>query len=589
MKATMNIDVNWDYNCLAFGEEGIARLVAEAARAGFRQMNFRVSNKGGLNCRTRTGTIYHEKLDAFGETFDPLSTFIQSAHREGLRACIWLDLFEGCYDEFLRAHPHLYMQAHDGKPGMTGVPAFCCDEVCHYYLSLLDEWLSLQPDEILFCTKSAHVPKNFTGRRELDCGYNPPALEKYRQEYGSEPVEREKLAEVHGELLLEFIRQARLQLNGNGIELSLALPANNVPLNGTIEKGINIRLDWRKTVRKRAADTIILTNNRQEAYLLYQPAGRELLAEARALCTQQQIALQAYVFADNGVYGEVEKQAGFAGLLKFIPLHLAYLHEQRIEQVLFHDLDLLHVEPWYRRVLWPVVGSAAPAGWDDTGTWQELVGEAFDGKLSTSLANRILSSGSTGAPSLPPKDHSAWSNYSMEYSLNRDVPEGWSRNVPQENKKLFAEYDWKVMHGDARSGRVFSGRSSVLLGGLRGVGLSDARCASWDAKCSAPKSKGKATVRVWAHGEGLHGVESSGMRIELINEKGNILETHSSVLPERSTFPWRVLSAAVDFEPRDVLLHVSLFLHFQKVSNSEGCLWFDQFEIVPVEERKASE
>lgn len=576
----MYIDINWDYNCLALGAEGIDRLVEDAKSAGFRQVNFRVSNKGALNCRTRVGTSYHERLDAFGPDFDPLATFIEHARRKTLRAGIWLDLFEGCYDEFLRSHPHLFMMGPDGDPGMSGVPAFCCSEVCDYYLSLLEEWLPLEPDSVLLCTKSAHVPKNFTGRRELDSGYNPPALDRYRRRFGNGTIEREKLALVHGDSLVEFFGRARRLLNARNVELSLALPANGVPLNGTTREGVNIRLDWRHAVVRKCADTIALTNNRHESYLLYSPAGRTLLAEALQLCERNDVVFHAYVFADHGVYAEVEKQAGRAGLLGFIPLHLAYLRDQHLQGVLFHDLDLLHVTPEDRRTIWKAVGEAAGAGHDGTEAWMTYFGETFNGQLHARFLKHAEPSRSVTPPSARADRHPGLNNYSMELSADRVVPDGWMMNVPSGNDKLFAEYDWKVMHGDARSGRTFSGRSSVLVGGKNGAGLSDKRCVSWETRFPAPAFDEQVIARVWAHGEGLIGVESAGLSVKVLTPDGEILDAWTATIPDQLTFPWTEIRLRCSLEHPDSLLQVCLFLQFLRVADSEGRLWFDQFEII---------
>src|SRR5690606_7905072 len=82
------IILTWDYNVFVMGPEEISRFVSLAKEKNIQQINLRINNKGVMNARIENGTVYSERLDAFGKTFDPLQVLVEEGHRQGLKVAV---------------------------------------------------------------------------------------------------------------------------------------------------------------------------------------------------------------------------------------------------------------------------------------------------------------------------------------------------------------------------------------------------------------------------------------------------------------------------------------------------------------------
>ena len=210
------ISMNWDYNCLVLGPEDMQVFVRDVKKAGFQQINIRISNKGALNCRIRNGTVYTERLNAFGPEFDPLETFVRECHKNSIKACIWMEIFEAGYDEFFIRNPQFTPQGRPGQPNLPGVPSYSHPQVREYFLRRMNEYAEYGPDSVFACIKGTHVPSNLPQAQRTpngDIGYNPPVVQKYRELYGvdilSEQFDLREFALINGEFIVDFLAEAR--------------------------------------------------------------------------------------------------------------------------------------------------------------------------------------------------------------------------------------------------------------------------------------------------------------------------------------------------------------------------------------------
>jgi hypothetical protein len=580
--------LNWDFNCLCLGPAGIADLVRDARQSGAQGINLRISNKGALAFRTRAGTCYRERLDAFGRDFDPLAILIRECHKQGLAAHVWVDLFEAAYDPLILAHPEFSPQGRPGKPRLSGVPCYAHTEVRDHMLDLVDEYAAYRPDAVFFCTKSSHVPQNQLNQpHNRDSGFNPPVVRRYRELYGidilKEPFDREKLGRIRAEFLIDFLVEARRRLNRAGIPVIVGATAS-----GRLQPlGPNFHLDWRRLLERRAADVLLMANSRGEYHVFYNAQGRAAFAQIRQACDTAGVRFWPYIIS-SGTYQPIANRVGFAGLLQYVPRQLDYLAALGGDAVLIHDPDLYAFDRNLRRALWKAMGRRQAAV-TRAKTPQEL--PAPDpmaivrgqknpipcGHFETDPDGHwFLQSSWTLAPNTPLQ------STSFERRTADSRPVGWSSDCGR-NPKLQAVYDWKVMHGDPYSGRSFSGRCSLALGALPGAARG-ARTAAWTTEIPVPRDlRGKQQIRVQVHGESLRHIESVNMNVECLDDNQNTLARLNAVAPRQETSPWRLLEVTWPADPRVKKLRVRLSMTVANDPRSEGRVWFDELTIQPVE------
>ena len=101
---TFPIILTWDYNIYVMGPAEIKQFVQLAKEKNIDQINLRINNKGVINARIDHGTVYRERLDAFGEDFDPLRVLVEEGHKAGLRVGVHFDLTN--FSLVIRSSPH---------------------------------------------------------------------------------------------------------------------------------------------------------------------------------------------------------------------------------------------------------------------------------------------------------------------------------------------------------------------------------------------------------------------------------------------------------------------------------------------------
>ncbi|MBN2291469.1 MAG: hypothetical protein JXM70_03530, partial [Pirellulales bacterium] len=584
--------LNWDYNCLTLGPEGLAELVADAKWAGVDGINIRISNKGALNRRTAAGTTYHERLDAFGADYDPLANLVRECRKQGIQSTVWVDLFEAAYDRLIHTHPEFSPRGRSGKPRLSGFPCYSHEEVRRHMLELVDEMARYKPDNVFFCTKSSHIPKNHLNQpHNRDSGFNRPVVDCYRELYGidilKQPFDQKKMGLIRGEFVIDFLVEAKRRLNSRGIRTIAG-----ATVSGRLQPaGPNLLLDWRRMVERHAADAILMANSRGEYYAFYDSKGRKKFQEIKTACERADMDFYAYIIS-SGTHQPISKKVGFAGLLDYLPSQIAYLHELGADAVLIHDLDLYSLDRNLRRALWRAAGRRPSLD-------KILSGKSNTDKetIETPTPKSLEKLFPSGVPQGRFEDGnsdfwylvSCWTNdlglptanCSFECSAARKHPIGW-KPAKTENPKLQAVYDWKVMHDHPESGRTYHGRSSVMLAAEPGAGKNSNRTIAWESWIDVPKIPlEKQIIRVQAHGEDLAGIAAAGMTVDFLDAQGKPRDTRTVTCPTAGTFSWQPLVLSRQFDPNTQKLHVKLFLTAAETKDNTGRLWFDSFEIVP--------
>ncbi len=572
------IATNWDYNCLPLGEADIARFVADAKQAGLAQVNLRILNKGALNCRLTDGghgTVYTERLDAYGPAFNPLAALVQECHAQGIKACVWVDLFEACYDEFFINHPEFCAQGKPGEPDCEGMPSYSHAEVRQYFLDRLDEFIALGPDSVFFCTKSNHVPQNMTDlERNTNAGYNPPVVAKYLELYGvdilTQPFDLDKMRLINGEFLLDFLVAARAKLNAAGIKMF-----TGATVSGLLQVGCNVKMPWERVVARQAADVLCMANSRSEYWVFFTSSGKTKLAQIITACHNNGMEFYGYFMASGG-YDTIISEKAWSGLLKYIPIQMDYFRQMGADGVLMHDLESLGGSRAMRKVLWTTTASwtgvsgASPPTIDNTNlsfTYQVPQGDFEAGPLVHWYA-------------MP-----AWELFyapDAPGNFAGSAASGWSGSTGG-NPDLSAEYDWKVMHNDDASGRAFYSRSSLLVVAEANAGNYAGRTVEWKGQDDIPIVPAEEVViSIWAHGEGLVNIQDAGLKVTVLDAGNQILDTLKASCPLAGTFVWQKLSIPYSFPANAAKLAVSAFMTVEPGASADRRrLWFDKFRIEP--------
>ncbi len=565
--------LNWDYNCHALDKQGIIAMVKEAKAAGVQGISLRISNKGALNYRPKTGQPYTERLDAFGKDYDPLQILVEACKAAGIGSCAGVDLFEGAYDKLLKEKPHLSPQGLPGKPPFEGTFCYAEPEVRQYLLRIVAELAAYKPDRIFFCTKSSHVPNGAVMTGNKDSGFNPPAIRRYQELYGGaitpDQFDRKKLSAIHGDFLVSYLAAARQLLKKEGIEMVVG-----ATVSGKLQVGGNLLLDYRQLIAAGATDAIAIGNSRGEYKVFNDEAGQQQFRDIAAACKAGNIRLYPYVIASGNYYSALANKYGYGALLNYLPKHMQYLQALGGDGVIIHDLDLIVFDPALRRQIWSAAGSRKPVG-----------------RIPEGLIPVPDITDTVGMPPFHKGEGTVTGNGSFEYSLAgtaKEQPAGWEKDTPEEGG-VVAVYDWRVLHGSAYSGRNADGRSSVMLylkerpaAASRATQLSGA----WNAFIPLPDglARGRKSVRIQVHGEDLSAIGAAGMRIGLLNRRGQLIREVDVPAPKEGNFPWQAIQAAVLLDKEVASLSVSLYLRASAGSAGwpTGRIWFDKFELIPL-------
>lgn len=574
---SLPIILTWDYNVFVMGPDEIAEFVARAKEHNIQQINLRVNNKGVMNVRIQNGTVYTERLDAFGPDFDPLKALVKEAHKQGIRAAVHFDLFESSYDQFFIDNPQFTPQGRKDVIIYNAFPSYAHKETREYMLGRVKELAEYGIDQMYFCTKSSHTPRNMTEvPRNSYSAYNPPVIERYKELYGvnilDEEPEREKVAKIHGEYIIEFLNDAKDVLHQHGVE-SIA----GATLSGYLQpSGKNIFLDWRKMVEKQVADALVMTNTRGETFAWYQEGASQTFLEILKEVKNNDMDLYAYIL--SSVFWHVRDETSWSSLLQYMPDQMNFFYSLGADAILIHEV--------YREKLWEVLGD-----------WKYHTKKySPNSEIITPRVDRL----SLEFPGQVP--HGGFEDENSKWFW--DVMPGWlsvhdwlplrhnATGLPLEsfqelwtadtggNKYLKAEYDWKVMADSDYSGRSYSGRSSILLYAEPNAGIQSSKTVSWRAKSEIPiVPEDLSEISVWIHGEELSGIEEAGMRINIKDKSGRIIDEIESKQKVFGTLPWREIKIPYNFPNEANEIEVSLYMTVASTEHTNGRIWFDAFRI----------
>ena len=236
-----------DYNDMVasneevFDEKLIDRFFALCAQRGIERIYWRVSATGNVLYHSRVRTIFCKgpatwreghaaKLREILRRCDPLEVAVRMARKHRLELYPWVTIFDDGKDvmqsQFSRDHPEYLWLSRDQKTRIDGVLCYFYPEVISHRISQVRELLAYGVDGLLLSTRS-----HSRGEGGNQYGFNGPAVQRYRERYGIDPLAVNELefqkhhsARFHrilGEQLTGFLAAVAAQMGNAKLELAV--------------------------------------------------------------------------------------------------------------------------------------------------------------------------------------------------------------------------------------------------------------------------------------------------------------------------------------------------------------------------------
>jgi uncharacterized lipoprotein YddW (UPF0748 family) len=280
----MEVILNMDYydNVLAsdvpYDEGMIERFMENCRKHGVSIVHWRLSICGKLfyPSKVRAEDVFREgpsnvdaaKVRYILDRFDPLATAAKLAHKHGLKLYAWITIMDEYYmlkgdtvgleSRFVMDHPQYTWVSRDGKQYMLGALCYEYPEVVEHRLREIEEVLTYDIDGLYLCTRS-HAKHSLDVLREDFYGFNEPWVRKYKERYGknilTEDYDSDRLSEIRGESITEFLRLVKARTAKKNIPLIVGIRKNKHEAMNIYPYG-KIYFDWEKWLAEDIVDEV---------------------------------------------------------------------------------------------------------------------------------------------------------------------------------------------------------------------------------------------------------------------------------------------------------------------------------------------
>ncbi|HOD48913.1 MAG TPA: hypothetical protein PLM14_05390 [Candidatus Hydrogenedentes bacterium] len=212
-----------------------------------------------------------ERYRAFLEACNPPEAFINAAHKRGMKAIVWIDMYDNFYpgyrSKFLEDNPHCVWTARDGKLRFPGLISYAFPEARAFCVSQAKELLALGADGI-HCSTSAHCRHMPNSHKTDFYGYEQPVADAFKARYGVDiraagDFDKESWHDIKGEFVVQLYRELAEVCHAQGKELWIGLQLGRYtqftvdPHFGTYDV-VRYSNHWRTLVDEGIADAFIL-------------------------------------------------------------------------------------------------------------------------------------------------------------------------------------------------------------------------------------------------------------------------------------------------------------------------------------------
>jgi hypothetical protein len=202
---------------------------------------------------------------------NPPAVFIREAHAQGMKAIVWLDIFDDGYpgfrSKFLDEHTQCQWVGKDGKTYFKGLMDYSWPEARAYRVAQATELLALGADGV-HCSTSGHC-RHLPNTHETDFyGYSQPIIDAFKTKHGVDirtATEFDKAAwhDMKGEAMVQLYRDLAKLCHGRGKELWIGLQIGRYtqfPVDPHFGTNVVARYTnhWKTLVDEPIADAFIL-------------------------------------------------------------------------------------------------------------------------------------------------------------------------------------------------------------------------------------------------------------------------------------------------------------------------------------------
>ncbi len=210
---------------------------------------------------------------AFIDACNPPEAFIEAAHKRGMKAMVWIDMYDNFYpgyrSKFLEENPDCVWTARDGKLRFPGLISYAFPEARAFCVAQAKELLALGADGI-HCSTSAHCRHVPNSHKTDFYGYEQPVVEAFQARYGvdirtAEDFDREAWHDIKGEFVVQLYRELAELCHGQGKELWIGLQLGRhtqftVDPHFSTHKVVCYSNHWKTLVDEGIADAFILAD-----------------------------------------------------------------------------------------------------------------------------------------------------------------------------------------------------------------------------------------------------------------------------------------------------------------------------------------
>jgi len=183
-----------------------------------------------INAHIKTDTALCERYAELLSKANPPKVFIDAAHERGMKAIIWLDIFDDFYpgfrSKFLEENPHCRWMSRDGKTPLQGLISYAFPEARAFRVEQARELLDFGADGI-HCSTSSHQ-RHMPNVHTVDYyGYEQPVVHAYKARHGvdirTRDFDKEAWHDIKGEFMVQLYRDLGGLCHERGKELWIGL------------------------------------------------------------------------------------------------------------------------------------------------------------------------------------------------------------------------------------------------------------------------------------------------------------------------------------------------------------------------------
>jgi hypothetical protein len=186
---------------------------------------------GDINAFIELRLAWSERYAEVIQAIDPIKAFIDAAHSQGMKAIVWIDIFDnffpGYRSKFLEANPHCQWTARDGITRFRGLVSYAWPEARAFVVAQAQELLVMGADGI-HCSTSAHC-RHLPNSHKIDFyGYEQPVVDAFKERYGIDlrtvdAFDKEAWHDLKGEFMVSLYHELAQLCHNQDRELWIGL------------------------------------------------------------------------------------------------------------------------------------------------------------------------------------------------------------------------------------------------------------------------------------------------------------------------------------------------------------------------------